>query len=64
MSYQYYIILYTTIYDYCTVPSRGGVAFTPKGGASLQGADLYKKLNAYLADHCRQMREVSRAQRL
>ncbi|BEJ10695.1 hypothetical protein CspHIS471_0101170 [Cutaneotrichosporon sp. HIS471] len=57
MSYQYYIILYTTIYDYCTVSSRGGVAFTPKGGASLQGADLYKKLNAFLADHCRQMRE-------
>ncbi|BEI85603.1 hypothetical protein CcaverHIS002_0510040 [Cutaneotrichosporon cavernicola] len=57
MSYQYYIILYTTIYDYCTVSSRGGVSLTAKGGASLQGADLYKKLNAFLTDHCRQMRE-------
>lgn len=59
MSYQYYILLYTSIYDYCTVPSRGGITFNQKGGASLQGADLYKKLNMYLTEHCKQMREVS-----
>lgn len=60
MSYQYYILLYTAIYDYCTVPSRGGISFNQKGGASLQGADLYKKLNQFLTEHCKQMRDVSR----
>ncbi|RSH81909.1 uncharacterized protein EHS24_008106 [Apiotrichum porosum] len=57
MSYQYYILLYTAIYDYCTVPSRGGISFNQKGGASLQGADLYKKLNQFLTEHCKQMRD-------
>ncbi|KAL1405840.1 ubiquitin ligase (cullin) of SCF [Vanrija albida] len=58
MTYQYYMLLYTTIYDYCTVPSRGGsLSAQHKGGASLQGADLYKKLNHFLAEHCKSMRE-------
>lgn len=63
MSYQYYILLYTSIYDYCTNSARGGHSLPqmPRGaGASLQGAELYKKLSQFLAEHCKAMREVSR----
>jgi cullin 1 len=59
MSWQYYILLYTAIYDYCTVPSKQSITFTQKGGANLQGGDLYRKLRTYLTEHCQQIREVS-----
>lgn len=58
MSYQYYIMLYTAIYDYCTATKSGSPSFAHKGGASLQGADLYSKLNHFLGEHCNRMREV------
>jgi cullin 1 len=58
MSYSYYILLYTSIYDFCTSPSRPPVAFTSKGGASLQGGDLYRKLRSFLNQHCQQVRKV------
>lgn len=57
MSYQYYILLYTTIYDYCTDTKSTSTSFQAKGGASLQGADLYSKLNTFLGEHCNNMRE-------
>lgn len=62
MSYSYYILLYTAIYDFCTqnrphVTTFGAGA---RGGASLQGADLYRSLHGYLADHCKALREVSK----
>ncbi|WVQ84971.1 hypothetical protein IAT38_007135 [Cryptococcus sp. DSM 104549] len=59
MSYSYYILLYTAIYDFCTMPGRAGVtAFSPnRGGASLQGAELHKSLNNWLSAHCKAMRE-------
>ncbi|EJT47779.1 ubiquitin-protein ligase [Trichosporon asahii var. asahii CBS 8904] len=62
MSYQYYILLYTSIYDYCTNSARGGLNLPqmPRGaGASLQGAELYKKLSQFLAEHCKSMRELN-----
>lgn len=60
MSYSYYILLYTAIYDFCTAnrASLGGFG-SGRGGASLQGADLYRSLHGYLSEHCRTMREVS-----
>jgi cullin 1 len=61
MSYSYYILLYTAIYDFCTQnrPSVGSFG-SGRGGASLQGADLYRSLHTYLSEHCKEMREVSR----
>ena len=60
MSYSYYILLYTAIYDFCTQnrPSMGSFGGAARGGANLQGADLYRSLHSYLSDHCREMREV------
>ncbi|WVO14316.1 hypothetical protein L204_101948 [Cryptococcus depauperatus] len=59
MSYSYYILLYTTIYDYCTNPGKVGTpAFSPiRGGASFHGADLHRSLHNWLSVHCRMMRE-------
>ena len=59
MSYSYYILLYTTIYDFCiqSRPSPGSFG-TGRGGASLQGADLYRSLHTYFSDHCKEMRDV------
>lgn len=61
MSYSYYILLYTAIYDFCTQnrPSLGAFGTSGRGGASLQGADLYRSLHSYMSDHCRGLREVS-----
>ncbi|KAK4689012.1 cullin 1, partial [Tremellales sp. Uapishka_1] len=61
MSYSYYILLYTSIYDFCTAPTKptiGGAGMN-RGGASLQGADLYRSLHQYLAQHCKEMKEES-----
>jgi cullin 1 len=60
MTYSYYILLYTTIYDYCTQNRPQVTTFGAgmRGGASLQGADLYRSLNTYLSDHARQLKEV------
>jgi len=60
MSYSYYILLYTAIYDFCTQnrPTMGSFGQGGRGGASLQGADLYRSLHQYLSDHCRGLREV------
>jgi hypothetical protein len=60
MSYSYYILLYTAIYDFCTQnrPTVGAFGGGGRGGASLQGADLYRSLHQYLSEHCRQLREV------
>lgn len=60
MSYSYYIILYTAIYNYCTQPGKTGLpSFSPqRGGASLQGADLHRSLHNWLSAHCKSMREV------
>ncbi|RXK41513.1 Cullin 1 [Tremella mesenterica] len=64
MSYSYYILLYTTIYDFCTQHRPFGAhdnyirAFgSPRSGASLQGADLYRSLNTYLLEHSKKMRQ-------
>lgn len=61
MSYSYYIVLYTVIYDYCTQSRPNQFAFSSgvKGGANLQGADLYRSLTSYFTDHCRALRKVS-----
>ncbi|WWD18765.1 hypothetical protein CI109_103220 [Kwoniella shandongensis] len=61
MSYSYYILLYTAIYDFCTQPGKPSMnAFSPtRGGASLQGADLYRSLHTWLSDHCKDLREES-----
>ncbi|WVF68727.1 hypothetical protein IAT40_003499 [Kwoniella sp. CBS 6097] len=61
MSYSYYILLFTTVYDFCTQPGKtGSAAFsTSRGGASLQGADLYRSLHNWLSEHCKDMREES-----
>ncbi|ORY31833.1 putative ubiquitin-protein ligase [Naematelia encephala] len=59
MSYSYYILLYTAIYDYCT-GSRQTSSFgsgANRGGASLQGADLYRSLHNYLSSHCKGLRD-------
>lgn len=60
MSYSYYILLYTAIYNYCTQPGKTGLtSFSPRrGGASLQGADLHRSLHNWLSVHCKSMREV------
>jgi cullin 1 len=60
MSYSYYILLYTAIYDFCTQnrPHTSAFGAGHRGGASLQGADLYRSLHNWLSDHCKQMREV------
>jgi len=62
MSYSYYILLYTAIYDFCTMnrPAVGSFSAGARGGASLQGADLYRSLHSYLSEHCREMKEVNR----
>nr|KIR44787.1 Cullin 1 [Cryptococcus bacillisporus CA1280] len=59
MSYSYYILLYTAIYNYCTQPGKTGLpSFSPqRGGASLQGADLHRSLHNWLSVHCKSMRE-------
>ncbi|WWC88344.1 uncharacterized protein L201_003254 [Kwoniella dendrophila CBS 6074] len=61
MSYSYYILLFTAVYDFCTQPGKsGGQPFsTNRGGASLQGADLYRSLHNWLSEHCKKMREQS-----
>jgi cullin 1 len=66
MSYSYYILLYTAIYDFCTQnrPTMGSFGQGGRGGASLQGADLYRSLHQYLSDHCRGLREVRRRRSL
>ena len=58
MSYSYYILLYTAIYDFCTASRPGNGYGAPRGGASLQGAELYKSLHTFLSDHCKGLREV------
>jgi cullin 1 len=59
MSYSYYILLYTAIYDFCTQNRSSIGSFgASRGGASLQGADLYRCLHQYLSDHCKKMKEV------
>lgn len=58
MSYSYYILLYTAIYDFCTQNRSSIGSFgASRGGASLQGADLYRCLHQYLSDHCKKMKE-------
>ncbi|ORX37122.1 putative ubiquitin-protein ligase [Kockovaella imperatae] len=59
MSYSYYILLYTAIYDFCTAsrPTAGHGA--TRGGASLQGSELYKSLHVFLSNHCKRLREES-----
>lgn len=60
MTYNYYILLYTVIYDFCTTPARPtGTLGASRGGAQLQGADLYRSLHQYLSEHCKALREVS-----
>ncbi|WVR06630.1 hypothetical protein IAU60_003662 [Kwoniella sp. DSM 27419] len=61
MSYSYYMLLFTAVYDFCTQPGKtGATSFsTSRGGASLQGADLYRSLHTWLSEHCREMREES-----
>ncbi|KAI8609570.1 Cullin [Chytriomyces sp. MP71] len=56
LTYEKYMALYTTIYDYCTSikmhPSgvQSGSMLQQKG-ANLMGADLYKRLKDYLKMH-------------
>ncbi|WVQ73430.1 hypothetical protein IAR50_003002 [Cryptococcus sp. DSM 104548] len=59
MSYSYYILLYTTIYNYCTLPGKSGLTTfsAHRGGANLQGADLHRNLHSWLSSHCKNMRE-------
>ncbi|KAL7420574.1 ubiquitin ligase (cullin) of SCF [Cryptotrichosporon argae] len=60
MSFAYYILLYTCIYDYCTNPTKASAGMfkaTPARGASLQGSDLYGSLQKYLDEHVKRMRE-------
>jgi cullin 1 len=57
MSYSYYILLYTAIYDFCTSSPKPQGQFG-RGGAALQGAELYRSLHQYLSEHCKDMREV------
>jgi cullin 1 len=59
MSYSYYILLYTSIYDFCTYTARAQQVGRTSG-AALQGADLYRSLHSYLSEHCKSMREVCR----
>ncbi|WWC71074.1 uncharacterized protein I206_105027 [Kwoniella pini CBS 10737] len=61
MSYSYYILLFTAVYDFCTQPGKGGNTqfSTSRGGASLQGAELYRSLHNWLSDHCKKLREQS-----
>lgn len=60
MSYSYYILLYTAIYDFC-VQHRPSAGYLSRGGASLQGAELYTALKGYLSQHCRTLKQVSLA---
>jgi cullin 1 len=61
MSYSYYILLYTAIYDFCTLnrPATGTFGAGGRGGPSLQGSELYKSLHTYLSSHCNAMKTVS-----
>lgn len=60
MSYSYYILLYTAIYDFCTQnrPSASAFGGTRGTGANLQGAELYRSLHNYFSDHCKYLKEV------
>jgi cullin 1 len=60
MTYSYYILLYTAIYDFCTQNKPHVTTFGAgaRGGASLQGADLYRSLHGFLSEHCKNLREV------
>lgn len=60
MTYSYYLLLYTTIYDFCTQNKPHVTTFGAgaRGGASLQGADLYRSLHGFLSEHCKNLREV------
>ncbi|KAJ3242564.1 hypothetical protein HDU81_000009 [Chytriomyces hyalinus] len=59
LTYEKYMALYTTIYDYCTsirvnpggTVSVNGLNSLQHKGANLMGADLYKKLKDHLKDH-------------
>ena len=61
MTYSYYILLYTAIYDFCTQNKPHVTTFGAgaRGGASLQGAELYRSLHTFLSEHCKSLREVS-----
>lgn len=60
MSYSYYILLYTAIYDFCTQnrPSASAFGGARGSGANLQGAELYRSLHNYFSDHCKDLKEV------
>jgi hypothetical protein len=60
MSYSYYILLYTAIYDFCTQnrPSASAFGGGRGTGANLQGAELYRSLHNYFSDHCKDLKEV------
>lgn len=60
MTYSYYILLYTVIYDFCTTAAKPVGGFhSGRGGAQLQGADLYRSLHQYMSEHCKALRDVS-----
>ena len=60
MTYSYYILLYTVIYDFCTTAAKPVGGFSSgRGGAQLQGADLYRSLHQYMSEHCKALRDVS-----
>ncbi|RSH90827.1 hypothetical protein EHS25_010002 [Saitozyma podzolica] len=61
MSYSYYILLYTAIYDFCTQnrPSASAFGGGRGTGANLQGAELYRSLHNYFSDHCKDLKEES-----
>jgi cullin 1 len=60
MSYSYYILLYTAIYDFCTQNRPSVTAFgSGRGGANLQGAELYRSLHNYFSEHCKDLKEAS-----
>ncbi|CED85187.1 Cullins [Phaffia rhodozyma] len=59
MSPSYYMALYTVVYNYCTNSARASSSNNTRTGAQLQGAELYKCLSKYLADHLKTLETAS-----
>ncbi|KAJ4478974.1 ubiquitin-protein ligase [Lentinula aciculospora] len=57
MSFDSYTDLYTTVYNHCTSTKMHGKADSNRNGANLVGADLYAKLQEYLVEHFKTLKE-------
>lgn len=62
MEYPRYMNLYTVAYNYCATSrmqsSGGGLAFSGKAGANLEGEELYERLKQYFRAHAEHIWQV------